>query len=57
MATPGLSGALNHAVQNRIRAGRAATAETTGTVSEDTTALSQGLRALIEARVWEKKSR
>jgi len=48
---------LNHAVQNRIRAGRAATAETTGTVSEDTTALSQGLRALIEARVWEKKSR
>jgi DNA primase len=48
---------LNHAVQSRIRAGRPTGNEATGAVSEDTTALSQGLRALIEARVWEKKSR
>lgn len=48
---------LNHAVQTRHRAGRPADPETTGAVSEDTAALSKGLHALIEARVWEKKSR
>lgn len=54
---PRLVRRLNHAVQRRIRAGQPGTGETTSAVSEDTTALSQGLRALIEARVWEKKSR
>ena len=48
---------LNHAVQTRHRAGRGATVQASGTVSEDTAALSKGLHALIEARVWEKKSR
>jgi DNA primase len=48
---------LNHAVQSRLSAGRPAGADVSGAVSEDTTALSQGLRALIDARVWEKKSR
>jgi DNA primase len=48
---------LNHAVQSRLTAGRAAAADGSGAVGEDTTALSQGLRALIDARVWEKKSR
>ena len=48
---------LNHAVQTRHRAGRGATVQASGTVSEDTAALSKGLQALIEARVWEKKSR
>ncbi|NKX43390.1 DNA primase [Roseicyclus persicicus] len=48
---------LNHAVQRRLTATRPASAETAGAVSEDTAALSKGLRALIEARVWEKKSR
>lgn len=48
---------LNHAVQTRHRAGRPASPEITGAVSEDTAALSKGLQALIEARVWEKKSR
>ncbi|MBF9058952.1 DNA primase [Rhodobacterales bacterium HKCCSP123] len=54
---PRLVRRLNHAVQSRIKAGRPAAGDGTGAVSEDTTALSQGLRALIEARVWEKKSR
>jgi DNA primase len=48
---------LNHAVQTRHRAGRPAAPDATGAVNEDTTALSNGLQALIEARVWEKKSR
>jgi DNA primase len=48
---------LNHAVQTRHRAGQTASPETTSAVSEDTAALSKGLHALIEARVWEKKSR
>lgn len=48
---------LNHAVQTRHRAGRGATPDTSGAVSEDTAALSKGLHALIEARVWEKKGR
>ncbi|MBF9047744.1 DNA primase [Rhodobacterales bacterium LSUCC0031] len=48
---------LNHAVQTRHRAGRGTTAHANGTVNEDTAALSKGLQALIEARVWEKKSR
>jgi DNA primase len=48
---------LNHAVQTRHRAGRGATPQANAAVSEDTAALSKGLAALIEARVWEKKSR
>ena len=48
---------LNHAVQTRHRAGRPATPDAAGAVSEDTAALSKGLHALIEARVWEKKGR
>jgi DNA primase len=48
---------LNQAVQTRHRAGRPATPEASGAVSEDTAALSKGLHALIEARVWEKKGR
>ena len=48
---------LNHAVQTRHRASRTATQDTSGAVSEDTAALSKGLHALIEARVWEKKGR
>lgn len=48
---------LNHAVLRRQTAGRAAGSEQQGAVTEDTEALSGRLRALIEARVWEKKSR
>jgi DNA primase len=48
---------LNHAVQTRHRAGRPTNPQTTDAVSEDTAALSKGLHALIEARVWEKKGR
>jgi DNA primase len=48
---------LNHAVQRRLSAARPADAEANSAVTEDTAALSQRLRALIEARVWEKKSR
>jgi DNA primase len=48
---------LNHAVHRRLTAGRAAGSDMQGAVSEDTDALSDRLRALIEARVWEKKTR
>ncbi|BDW86359.1 DNA primase [Roseicyclus marinus] len=48
---------LNHAVQRRLTAGRSAGSDMQGAVSEDTDALSDRLRALIEARVWEKKTR
>jgi len=48
---------LNHAVQRRQTAARAGGDDMAGAVSEDTTALSDSLHALIEARVWEKKSR
>jgi DNA primase len=48
---------LNHAVQRRLTAGRAGAPDVNGAVSEDTDALSDRLRALIEARVWEKKTR
>ena len=54
---PRLKRRLNHAVQRRIRADRPGGAATGEIVSEDTAALSERLRALIEARVWEKKSR
>jgi DNA primase len=54
---PRLVRRLNHAVQTRLQAGRSTASETGGLVSEDTAALSQGLRALIEGRAWEKKSR
>jgi DNA primase len=48
---------LNHAVQRRLTASRPAASEALGAVGEDTAALSERLRALIEARVWEKKGR
>jgi len=48
---------LKHAVQRRLMAARPATAEAAGAVGEDTAALSERLRALIDARVWEKKGR
>jgi DNA primase len=48
---------LNHAVQRRLTASRSTSAEALGAVGEDTAALSERLRALIEARVWEKKGR
>lgn len=48
---------LNYAVQRRLTAGRSAGSDMQGAVSEDTDALSDRLRALIEARVWEKKTR
>ena len=48
---------LKHAVQRRLTAARPAATEAAGAVGEDTAALSERLRALIEARVWEKKGR
>ncbi|PWK60901.1 DNA primase [Roseicyclus mahoneyensis] len=48
---------LNHAVHRRQTARRAASGEASSAVGEDTAALSDRLRALIEARVWEKKGR
>ncbi len=48
---------LNHAVQRRLTAARPTGPEALGAVGEDTAALSERLRALIEARVWEKKGR
>lgn len=53
---PWLSRRMNHAVQARLKADRPQ-GEDTGDASEDTAALSEGLRALIDAKVWEKKSR
>jgi len=54
---PKLARRLNHAVQRRIRADRPGGSGDGAEVAEDTAALSEGLRALIDARVWEKKSR
>jgi DNA primase len=48
---------LNHAVQRRLTAARPSASEALGAVGEDTAELSERLRALIEARVWEKKGR
>lgn len=53
---PRLNRRLNHAVQARLKADRAQTKDNAN-ASEDTAALSQSLRALIDAKVWEKKSR
>jgi DNA primase len=51
---PKLARRLNLAVQQRLRANRPGGVDGAD-VSEDTAALSDGLRALIDARVWEKK--
>ncbi len=55
-ADPGLSRRLNQAVQARLRADRPSGGDG-GDASEDTAALSDALRALIDGRAWEKKSR
>ncbi|MEM7722336.1 MAG: DNA primase [Pseudomonadota bacterium] len=53
---PWLSRRLNHAVSAKLRAEQPG-GDDTADASEDTAALSQALSDLIDAKVWEKKSR